>query len=120
MAHFAEINDEGLVLRVITSEQRFIDSGMVGDPNNWIQTSYNTNAGKHKDENLGKKQLRKNFAGIGGHYDKIRDAFYSKQPYNSWILNDLTCIWEAPILKPDDGKVYKWNEELGNWIRPNK
>ena len=78
----------------------------------WKQTSYNTQAGVHK---LGGTPLRKNFAGIGYTYDEDRDAFIHKKPYNSWILNEQTCQWEAPVAKPNDGKLYNWNETNLTW-----
>jgi hypothetical protein len=68
----------------------------------WKQTSYNGN-------------IRKNFAGIGMTYDEDRDAFISKKPYPSWILNEDTCRWDAPVVKPDDGQDYIWNETIQNW-----
>ena len=68
----------------------------------WKQTSYNNN-------------FRKNHAGIGYTYDEDRDAFISKKPYNSWILNETTCLWEAPVAYPNDGETYSWNEETTTW-----
>ncbi len=104
MSHFAEINNDGIVQRVIVAEQDFINSGAVGDSFRWIQTSYNNN-------------FRKNFAGKGSTYDKTKDAFIDPQPYPSWLLNADTCQWEAPIAypDPDDGKVYFWDEENTEW-----
>ena len=81
----------------------------------WKQTSYNTNGGVHK---LGGTPFRKNHAGIGYTYDSQRDAFIAPKPFNSWILNESTCIWEAPVAYPVDNNVnnrYKWNEEILNW-----
>jgi hypothetical protein len=78
----------------------------------WKQTSYNTIGGVHK---LGGTPLRKNHAGIGYTYDETRDAFISPKSFNSWILNEQTCQWEAPIAKPQDGNEYKWNEINQNW-----
>jgi len=117
MAHFAEVVN-GVVQRVIVAEQDFIDSGAVGDPKNWIQTSYNTKGGVHKD---GGKQLRKNYAGKGYTYDKDRDAFIPPKPFESWILNEQTCLWEAPVAKPADevrgGKSkYEWDESKVAWV----
>jgi len=130
MGHFAEVID-GIVTRVIVAEQEFINSGAVGNPANWVKTSYNTYGGKHsdeiafdlaqkdkaiKDKYVGKTQLRKNYAGIGYMYDKKRDAFIPPKHYNSWILNEETCLYEAPILMPKDG-IYNWNEEIKDWIK---
>ena len=78
----------------------------------WKQTSYNTIGGVHK---LGGTPLRKNHAGIGHTYDEDRDAFIAPKPYPSWILNETTCQWEAPVIKPDDGQNYDWNEENQQW-----
>ena len=111
MSHFAEVKN-GFVLRVIVAEKDFIDSGVVGNPSNWIQTSYNTFGGKHK---LGGIPLRKNYAGIGFTYDAQRDAFIPPKPYPSWILNEETCLWEAPIQPPQDWRKYKWNEAKLRW-----
>lgn len=93
MSHFAEINKEGTVLRVIVAEQDFIDSGQVGDPKNWIQTSYNTKGGKHTQ---GGTPLRKNYAGVGYKYDKNRDAFIPPVVEDDCVLNEETCLWESP------------------------
>ena len=117
--HFAEIDENNIVKRVIVAEQDFIDSGAVGDSSNWIQTSYNTRGGVHyapnSDEPDGGIALRKNYAGIGCTYDKDKDAFYQPQPYPSWLLNEDSCQWESPIPYPDDDKRYNWNEENQSW-----
>ena len=117
--HFAEIDENNIVKRVIVAEQDFIDSGAVGDSSNWIQTSYNTRGGVHYAPNShepdGGIALRKNYAGIGFIYDKDRDAFYLPQPYPSWLLNEDSCQWEPPIPRPDVDKPYKWNEENQSW-----
>tara|TARA_Y100000758_G_C15666710_1_gene280478 strand:- start:102 stop:422 length:321 start_codon:yes stop_codon:yes gene_type:complete len=102
MAHFAKIDSNSIVTDVIVSEKDFINSGLVGDEFLWVQTSYNNN-------------FRKNFAGIGFTYDKTRDAFIPPQPYTSWILNEDTCRYEAPVTYPDDGKKYEWDEATTNW-----
>ena len=102
MSHFAEIDKDGNVLRVIVAEQDFINSGYVGDSFNWVQTSYNNN-------------FRKNYAGIGFTYDKTRDAFIAPKPYPSWILDEDTCQWNAPTAHPDDDKQYSWDEDTTSW-----
>ena len=79
----------------------------------WKQTSYNTHGGVHR---LGGTPLRKNHAGIGYIYDEDRDAFIAPQPYNSWTLNEDTCQWESPVVYPDDGKMYTWDEATTNWM----
>lgn len=121
MSHYAEIDPiTKIVKRVIVAEQNFIDSGAVGNPNNWIQTSFNTHHGKHIDpitKNINTKPpLRKNFAGVGFTYDKQRDAFIPPKPYNSWVLNENTCTYDPPIPIPNDNKYsYNWNETTKNW-----
>jgi hypothetical protein len=112
MAHFAQIDENNIVVQVIVAEQDFIDSGIVGDPSKWIQTSYNTYAGQHPDG----RPLRKNYAGIGYTYDSVRDAFIPPKPFESWLLNEETCLWYPPVPMPNDGKRYYWNEEQVNWI----
>jgi hypothetical protein len=108
MAHFAEIDENGLVLRVLVvpdaQEHRgheFLadDLGLGGT---WVQTSYNA-------------RIRKNYAGIGMTYDNTRDAFIPEQPFASWTLNEETCHWEAPVAYPEDGLMYAWNEETTDW-----
>jgi len=103
MSHFAEINSDSVVQRVIVAEQDFINSGAVGDSFNWVQTSYNGN-------------FRKNYAGSGYTYDKTRDAFIAPQPYASWTLVEATCQWEAPTAYPTDGKMYTWDEDTTAWV----
>jgi hypothetical protein len=78
----------------------------------WVQTSYNTIAGVHNNNGT---PLRKNHAGIGYTYDEDRDAFIPKKPFNSWILNEDTCLWEAPVAKPDNENIYIWNESTLTW-----
>ena len=101
MSHFAEINNDGVVQRVIVAEQDFINSGAVGDSFNWVQTSYNDN-------------FRKQFAGIGGTYNKEKDIFIAPQPFPSWAL-DSNDDWQPPTAKPDDGKEYYWDEPSTSW-----
>ena len=114
MAHFAEVDPiTNIVKRVIVAEQDFINSGAVGDSFLWVQTSYNTKGGVHK---TGGYPLRKNYAGTGFTYDKTRDAFIQPKPFPSWILNETTCLWEAPVAYPDDEKEYRWNEETTSWV----
>jgi hypothetical protein len=119
MSHFAEINSENIVTNVIVADQEFIDSGAVGDANNWIQTSYNTRGGVHyaPDSNTpdGGVALRKNYAGIGFTYDETKDAFIAPQPFASWTLDDDTCQWNAPVAYPDDDKMYMWDEDNTQW-----
>ena len=113
MSHFAQIDENNIVTNVIVAEQDFIDSGAVGDPSKWIQTSYNTQAGEHK---LGGAPLRKNYAGIGFTYDATRDAFIPPKTFESWVLNETTCQYEAPTPMPTDGKMYTWDETTTSWV----
>jgi len=113
MAHFAKLNEDNIVTQVIVAEQEFIDSGAVGDPSKWIQTSYNTKGGQHPEG----RPLRKNYAGVGCYYDPTRDAFIPPKPYESWILNEETCLWEPPTPYPNDGLAYNWDEETTQWIQ---
>ena len=122
MAHFAKVID-GIVVEVHVVEQDFINSGKLGDPNNWIQTSYNTRGGVHYAPNThepdGGVALRKNYAGKGYTYDQTRDAFIPPKPdFTSWVLNEDTCRWEPPVPQPDDylDKDYQWNEATVSWV----
>jgi|TARA_Y100000310_G_C20583256_1_gene764072 hypothetical protein len=119
MAHYAEIGDDNIVKRVIVASRKFIESGAVGDPSKWLQTSYNTSGGVHYAPNSrtpdGGNPLRKNYAGIGYKYDKDRDAFISPQPYASWLLNETSCCFEPPTPKPTDHEEYYWDEENVEW-----
>jgi hypothetical protein len=125
MSHFAKI-ENGVVVQVIVAEQDFIDSGLVGDPSLWIQTSYNTKGGIHYQPNSyvpsedQSKALRKNYAGIGFTYDQQKNAFIPPKPYPSWLLNEFSCLWEAPIPYPDDGKIYDWDEDTVSWVEVGK
>jgi hypothetical protein len=123
MAHFAKVNN-GVVENVIVAEPEFFDTFIDSSPGEWIQTSYNTHGGVHYEPNSETpsadqtKALRKNFAGIGYTYDRQRDAFIppkvfdrnTKQVFESWTLNETTCLWEPPVPYPTDGKGYNWNE----------
>jgi hypothetical protein len=109
MSHFAKI-ENGIVTQVIVAEQSVIDSGIFEGV--WVQTSYNTYANKHPNNN----PLRKNYAGIGYIYDTKLDAFYAPQPFLSWVLDVESCIWQPPIDCPQDGKKYYWDEPSTSWI----
>ena len=120
MGHFAKVSN-GIVTRVIVAEADFFNNFVDDSPGQWIQTSYNTRGGVHYSPNTNEpsedqsKALRKNYAGIGYSYDATKDAFIPPQPFNSWTLNEDTCLWDSPVPYPEDGKLYKWNEELVNW-----
>jgi hypothetical protein len=111
MAHFAKLGVGNIIERVevvsndiATTEQAGVDflNNLYGTRDVWKQTSYNGN-------------IRKNFAGIGFKYDQTRDAFIPKKPFNSWTLNETTCLWDSPVVKPDDGQNYEWNETNQTW-----
>lgn len=117
MAHFAKVINNR-VTQVIVAEQDFIDSGAVGDPGYWIQTSYNTRGGVHYDADGnpdGGVALRGNYAGVGYVYDAVNDVFYPTKPHPSWVLNTSNWSWEAPIPMPTDGKLYSWDESTKTW-----
>jgi hypothetical protein len=132
MASFAKLNSANIVITVesvvneVLKDSNGIEQESIGiqflrtlynEPNAvWKQTSYNTVGGVH---NNGGTPFRKNHAGIGFTYDSQRDAFISPKPFNSWILNEDTCLWEAPIPYPIDGQIYIWNEETKNWTLQN-
>ena len=118
MAHYAFLDQNNIVTEVIVGK----NEGEEGI--NWEQhygnfrgqvckrTSYNTHGGVHL---LGGTPFRKNYAGVGYIYDSNRDAFIAPKPYNSWILNEQTCNWDAPVARPNDNNIYSWNEETQNW-----
>ena len=117
MAHFAKINASNIVTEVIvvsndiaTSESAGVTfiNNLYSTSDTWKQTSYNTQGNEHS---LGGTPFRKNYAGIGYTYDASNDAFIAPKPYNSWVLNGSTYLWEAPVAKPDDGKFYAWDED---------
>ena len=120
MGHFAKVSN-GIVTRVIVAEADFFNNFVDDSPGQWIQTSYNTRGGVHYQPNTNEpsedqsKALRKNYAGIGYTYDSTIDAFIPPQPFNSWTLNEDTCLWDSPVPYPTDDKLYKWNEEILNW-----
>ena len=120
MAHFAELDNNNKVLRVLVFDNADVDANG-GDQSEtaatfcetivpfstegvkWVQTSYNAS-------------IRKNFAGKGYTYDSSKDAFIAPKPYASWTLNNTTCKWEAPVTFPTDEKPYRWNEDTTNWV----
>ena len=104
MSHWAEIDQNNIVLRVLVGNNSEPDEGqafMESLGGTWVKTSYNGT-------------IRKNFAGIGFHYDPVADHFYAPQPYPSWTL-DENAQWQAPVPYPTDGLMYQWNEELADW-----
>ena len=111
MSHFAKVINNR-VEAVIVAEQEVIDSGMFGDPNIWIKTSYNTKGGVHSQ---GGEPLRMNYANIGFAFDAVRDAFIPIKPYPSWVLDEQTCLWTSPIVHPNNGQQYVWDEVNKLW-----
>ena len=121
MAHFAQLDENNIVLQVIvvsnadTSDENGVEreelgivfcQSLLGDDTAWRQTSYN-------------RRIRKNYAGIGYKYDEVRDAFIPPKPYYSWVLNEDTAIWEPPVPKPSNGKIYDWDELMASWVEVN-
>ena len=115
MAHFAQLNADNVVTKVIVianeeiTDSEDVEQEEIGQTfcaallgGTWMQTSYN-------------HSFRKNFAGVGFKYDESRDAFIPPQPFASWLLNESTCTWEAPVSIPDNENIYIWNEETTNW-----
>lgn len=115
MAHFAQLDENNVVLQVIVvHNNELMENGQESEAKgiafcqsllggNWKQTSYNGN-------------IRKNYAGIGYSYDAQRDAFIPPKPFNSWVLNENTCCWDAPTPMPQDGKTYTWDETTTSWV----
>ena len=123
MSHFAKLDKNNLVIFVTVGRQE--DDGLEEELNArtgdvYRQTSYNTSGGVHYTDGVPSadqsKALRYNYAGIGFTYDPERDGFIPPKPYDSWELDEATCLWQAPIEYPADGGAYTWGEESGDWI----
>lgn len=123
MAHFAKLNEQNTVVFVTFGRDE--DNGKedelsarTGDI--YKQTSYNTYGGVHYTNGIPSedqsKAIRKNYAGVGYVYDSQRDAFIPPRPFPSWSLNENTCLWEPPVLNPNDNKIYRWDEQDRKWI----
>ena len=123
MSHFAKLDENNVVIFVTVGRQE--DDGLeeeliarTGDV--YRQTSYNTQGGVHYTDGEPSedqtKAFRKNYAGIGYTYDEERDAFIPPKPFESWVLNDDTCLWDAPVPYPTDGAIYTWDEEAEAWV----
>ena len=112
MAHYAKVSNN-LVTQVIVAEPEFFETFVDSSPGEWIQTSYNTYGGVHSD---GGTPLRKNYAGVGFTYDSVRDAFIAPQPYPSWVLDEDTYQWDAPVPYPTDDLMYSWDEDTTSWV----
>ena len=121
MAHYAFLDDNNVVTEVIVGRD---EDEVVDGISDWeayygelrsqrcVRTSYNTHGGEHQS---GGTPFRKNYAGIDFTYDESRDAFIPPQPYPSWVLNETTCLWDAPVAYPDDGLMYNWDEASQSW-----
>lgn len=140
MAHYAKISENNIVEQVVVvnnedtldengNESEYIASiflqSVIGLGSNWKKTSYNTRGGIYRHSITNEpvedqsKAFRKNYAGIGYTYDEQRDAFIPPKPFSSWILNEFSCLWEAPIPRPTGNDPYKWNEETQTWDSMN-
>jgi hypothetical protein len=117
MAHYAQLDANNVVIQVIAGIDENTKDGelyyQMETGKKWKRTSYNTHGGVHT---LDGTPFRKNYAGIGYTYDFERDAFIPPKPFNSWVLNENTCLWESPIEYPNDDKRYIWSDETNNWV----
>ena len=114
MSHFAKLDSNNIVIFVTVGRDEDDENELTtrtGDV--YKRTSYNTRAGQHQ---LGGTPFRKNYAGLGYTYDYKRDAFIPPKSFNSWILDENTCIWVPPIAYPTDGNTYSWDESTQQWI----
>lgn len=125
MAHFAKLDSNNIVVTVLHGRDQDNENELTSRTGDvYKQTSYNTRGNVHYNPETGlpsddqTKAFRKNYAGIGYVYDSSRDAFYAPKPYNSWTLNEDTCMWDPPTPYPDDGNFYYWDEETTSWIQP--
>ena len=114
--HYAELDQDSIVKQVIRATQEVIDKRTQDLGERWVQCSYNTRGGVHLK---GGVPLRKNYPGMNWCYDEQRDAFIPPKRYESWILNEDTCRWEAPVAYPTDNKFYRWNEDNQTWEQIN-
>ena len=116
MAHYAFLDENNIVTEVIAGKEEgnFNWEQQYGSFRGQLckRTSFNTIGRVHQ---LGGTPFRKNYAGIGYYYDQARDAFIPPKPFNSWVLNETTCLWEAPVALPDTENRYNWNEETTTW-----
>lgn len=119
MGHFAKVVD-GKVTQVIVAEPEFFNTFVDSSPGQWIQTSYNTRGNVHylpdSQTPSGQPAVRGNYAGIGYTYDAQNDVFYAPKPYPSWVMNEATWTWKAPVDMPTEGGPYSWDEATQNWV----
>lgn len=120
MAHFAKVVN-GVVVKQIVAEPEFFNTFVDSTPGRWIQASYNTKGGVHYNPETGEpsadqsKALRKNYPGNGFSYNAELNAFIPPKPYESWVLNETTCLWDPPVAYPTDNNYYNWNESAQQW-----
>ena len=121
MAHYAYLDENNIVTMVIVGKNEEDPPGKWEEYYGAQRTSYNTRGGVHYDQSIGlpsgdqSKAFRKNYAGVGYSYDPIRDAFIPPKPYESWVLNEQSCLWDSPVPRPDDNNMYFWDESIGQW-----
>ena len=121
MAHYAVLDSNNIVTQVFVGKDENEGNMNWEEYYNAVRTSYNTRGGVHYDPETNSpsadqsKALRKIYAGIGFTYDSDRDAFIPPKPFDSWVLNEETCLWDSPVPYPEDGNMYTWNEETGGW-----
>mgnify|MGYP000052233057 CR=1 FL=1 len=130
MAHYAVLDADNIVTQVFVGRD---EDDLAPGVSDWEiyyapeghtvkRTSYNTRGGVHYNPETGEpsadqsKALRFNYAGIGFTYDEERDAFIPPKPFESWVLDEATCLWQAPVPMPEDGKVYRWDEDTVSWV----
>lgn len=121
MAHFAKLDNTCTVIGVFPGSENETELELtIRTGDTYRQTSYNTSGGIHytngKPSADQSKAFRKNFAGVGYRYDVDRDAFIPPKPYPSWVINETTCLWEAPVAYPSDGNMYSWDEANKQWV----
>lgn len=118
MAHFAKLENNVVTQVIVVSNQDILDENGQESEEKGIEFCSNLLGGTWKQTSYNAK-IRKNYAGIGYTYDEGRDAFIPPKPYNSWLLDETTCQWKAPVDYPTDGKRYSWNEETTSWVEVN-
>jgi len=119
MGHYAKVVDSKVV-QVIVAEPDFFNTFVDSSPGQWLQTSYNTRGNVHylpnSQEPSGQPAVRGNYAGLGYTYDAQNDVFYAPKPYASWVMDEATWSWKAPVAMPTEGGPYSWDEATQNWV----
>ena len=117
MAHYAYVDGRNIVTQVVVGKNE--DEPLPEGVSSWeeyygaIRCSYNTHGGVHSG---GGTPFRKNYPGLGWTWDSVRDAFIPPKPYDSWVLNEDSCLWDAPVPMPEDGQMYRWDEDTTSWV----